>query len=197
MLKFIELCHILDGQKNLQNEVQERKVQKRFSLFSLLGFVPKSGNVPLLSAGERADIKQQTELATAIFGIFRNGVEIMDEVDLILHPLKSELNWPLGQKEPLDFTRSRAGNGLRWNLPGHLLDAILSCSGMPILAEMADSREASKLRHQHVSYSLVVMFVMAPAVIIEELKTVIAEGLATLSLQSTPHLALISKNFYG
>jgi hypothetical protein len=29
----------------------------------------------------------------------------------------------------------------------HLLDAVLSCSGMPILAEMADSREASKLNY--------------------------------------------------
>ena len=123
----------------------------------------------------------------------------MDEVDLILHPLKSELNWPLGQKEPLDFTRSRAGNGLRWNLPGHLLDAILSCSGMPILAEMADSREASKLRtlwrlqNGLKSNIIIVIFV---AVIIEELKSIVAEGLSTLSLQTTPHLALISKNFY-
>ena len=30
-----------------------------------------------------------------------------DEVDLILHPLKSELNWPIGIKLPLDFTMSR------------------------------------------------------------------------------------------
>ncbi len=75
---------------------------------------------------------------------FLDFVLFSTEVDLILHPLKSELNWPLGQKEPLDFTRSRAGNGLRWNLPGHLLDAILSCSGMAILAEMADSKEACK-----------------------------------------------------
>lgn len=31
------------------------------------------------------------------------------QVDLILHPLKSELNWPIGGKRPLDFTRSREG----------------------------------------------------------------------------------------
>ena len=26
------------------------------------------------------------------------------QVDLLLHPLRSELNWPLGQKAPLDLT---------------------------------------------------------------------------------------------
>ena len=50
------------------------------------------------------------------------------QVDLISHPLKSELNWPLGKKEPLDFTRSRAGDGLRWQIPFYLLDAVLAFS---------------------------------------------------------------------
>ena len=49
------------------------------------------------------------------------------QVDLILQPLKSELNWPLGVKTPLDFTRSRPGSqlgdGLRWHVPFHLLEA--------------------------------------------------------------------------
>lgn len=49
------------------------------------------------------------------------------QVDLILQPLKSELNWPLGVKRPLDFTRARPGsqlgNGLRWQVPFHLLEA--------------------------------------------------------------------------
>ena len=78
MLKFVEYCHILDSQKNLQNEVHEKKQQKRFSLAALLGFAPKSGLVPLLSPTEKLEIKQQTEIATSLFGIFRNGVEIMD-----------------------------------------------------------------------------------------------------------------------
>ena len=49
----------------------------------------------------------------------------MDEVDLILHPLKSELNFPIGPKEPLDLTRSSKGSkGLRWEIPFHMLDAL-------------------------------------------------------------------------
>ena len=47
---------------------------------------------------------------------------MLDEVDWILHPLKSELNWPLGVREPLDLSYPV---GLRWQLPWHLCDAIL------------------------------------------------------------------------
>lgn len=48
----------------------------------------------------------------------------MSQVDLILHPLKSELNFPIGRKEPLDLTQNRMGRGLRWELPHALLDAV-------------------------------------------------------------------------
>ena len=78
--------------------------------------------------------------------------------------------------EPLDFTRSRSGNGLRWGLPSHLLDAIFSCCGIPILADIADSKTAIE--------------------ILDELEEVIKTGFATLQLQKSPHLALVSKNFY-
>ena len=39
-------------------------------------------------------------------------------MDLILHPLKSELNFPVGDKEDLDFSP------LRWDLAIHVLDGI-------------------------------------------------------------------------
>ena len=42
------------------------------------------------------------------------------QVDLILHPLKSELNFPIGDKFDLDG----AEEGERWTLPIHLFDAI-------------------------------------------------------------------------
>jgi hypothetical protein len=71
-------------------------------------------------------------LCVQIIDIFRSGALLLDEVDLILHPLKSELNWPIGGKRPLDFTRSREGvakgDGLRWKIPFHLLDAIFYVS---------------------------------------------------------------------
>jgi hypothetical protein len=52
------------------------------------------------------DLQRQAQVCADIVDLFRNGALILDEVDLVLHPLKSELNWPLGGKEPLDFTRS-------------------------------------------------------------------------------------------
>jgi hypothetical protein len=41
--------------------------------------------------------KRVIELAE-ILALFRKGVMLLDEVDLILHPLKSELNFPKGEK---------------------------------------------------------------------------------------------------
>lgn len=142
VLKYMEICHILDKQSNLAIEQSERGPTSRSTLSSLLGLSPRIDRSSDMSTAEIASLKQQAMISREIFNIFRGSIEIMDEVDLLLHPLKSELNWPLGIKEPLDFSRSQYGTGLRWHIPSHLLDAIFSCSGYPILAEMADSREA-------------------------------------------------------
>ena len=37
------------------------------------------------------------------------GIALLDEVDLLLHPLKSELNFPVGERDPLD------GSPFRWD----------------------------------------------------------------------------------
>ena len=68
------------------------------------------------------------------------------QVDLILQPLKSELNWPLGVKRPLDFTRARPGSqlgdGLRWQVPFHLLEAFFYYTEGRMVVDLAfqDSR---------------------------------------------------------
>jgi hypothetical protein len=68
------------------------------------------------------------------------GVLLLDEVDLLLQPLKSELNFPIGKKVEIDVdveTDGAAGyvavgasstalpKGLRWDLPMAILDAVL------------------------------------------------------------------------
>jgi hypothetical protein len=151
MLKFIEIIHNLNRQKNLVSEKQALgSAKKKVSLLKrLLGARPiGSSTAGLMTAEELSAARSEAVLAESIFDLMRSSVEIMDEVDIILHPLKSELNWPLGAKEPLDFTKSRSGNGLRWSIPSHLLDAIFSCCGMPILADIAESKKASK-SHPH------------------------------------------------
>ena len=83
--------------------------------------------------GERTEdlslsaLRRKCELCSRTFSMFRTrGVLLLDEVDLILHPLKSELNWPIGPKEPLDLTDGQEGlgPGIRWLLPHQLLEAI-------------------------------------------------------------------------
>ena len=53
-----------------------------------------------------------------VLTLFRSGCLIMDEVDLLLHPLKAELNFPIGEKHPLDFSPER------WTCAIHALDAV-------------------------------------------------------------------------
>ncbi|CAD2213893.1 Protein of unknown function (DUF3638), putative [Angomonas deanei] len=55
---------------------------------------------------------------TPILQLWKRGVLIMDEVDVLLHPLRSELNFPIGARYPIDLS------GPRWRLPMHLIDAI-------------------------------------------------------------------------
>lgn len=102
MLKFLELCHNLERQKNLVLEKKEKDaIQSFFSISrvrNLLGLGnPWTSSSGELSPEEIAACRSQLVLCDKIFQIFRESVEIMDEVDIILHPLKSELNWPLGK----------------------------------------------------------------------------------------------------
>jgi hypothetical protein len=147
MLKFLELCHNLERQKNLKLERKEKRAYSFYQTLSkmrgLLGMgVGKTLSTGEMSKEEIASARIQLQLCSRVFTIFHEGLEIMDEVDIILHPLKSELNWPLGLKEPLDFTYSRIGNGLRWGLPSHLLDAVFGACKIPVLADIADSKTA-------------------------------------------------------
>jgi hypothetical protein len=66
------------------------------------------------------NLKMQAEELAKILKLFKEGVMLLDEVDLILHPLKSELNFPIGDKFDLDGSEE----GERWGLPIHLIDAL-------------------------------------------------------------------------
>ena len=99
---------------------------------------------------------------------------ICAQVDLILHPLRSELNFPIGAREPLDSAPKR------WLLPLHLLDGLFQANAPP--APSVPSRGAAahtatqKARH-----------------IIAQLQEALAEGYGLRFLQSTPHLVLLNE----
>lgn len=102
ILKFVELLHILDK----------------------LATDPKGLPTTNTNRTDATSLRRQVEICIETMKLFHKGVLLMDEVDLILHPLKSELNFPVGRKEPLDLTKNKLGNGLRWELPFFLLDAV-------------------------------------------------------------------------
>jgi hypothetical protein len=93
-------------------------------------------------------LRQQVEICTRILAVLRAGSLIMDEVDLILHPLKSELNFPIGRKEPLDLTRNKSAKGLRWEIPIHLLDAVFYAMIGRMSVPLQGSREADVVLKQ-------------------------------------------------
>ena len=122
------------------------------------------------------EVETMADHLAYILGMWRTGVALLDEVDLLLHPLKSELNWPLGIKRPLDFTESKKGAGLRWKIPGHLLDAIFYAQNGKMIHAFAESREA--------------------VVILNKIKVAVEKGVKMRFLQNIPHLCLIDYSYY-
>lgn len=60
-----------------------------------------------------------------ILQTFREGVLLLDEVDMVLHPLKSELNFPIGEKFDLD------GKGTVFLIAPTHVDAVMPLSSLP------------------------------------------------------------------
>jgi len=102
----------------------------------------------------------------------KDGVAILDEVDLLLHPLKSELNFPLGEKHLIDL------GARRWNLALFLTDGFFyATTGTLSIPDFAIDDEAgsalSAIRHS------------------------IEEGIRTFAIQKSPHPVIVDKEFYA
>ena len=91
-------------------------------------------------------------------------------MDLLLHPLKSELNFPIGQKHPLDFSPER------WQCAIHGLDAIFFHASKAMSVPFHQSGRAHA--------------------ILDELSTIIDAGFDEQQLQRSPHLVLLSPEWY-
>ena len=182
-LKFLEVCHLLD-----QSYIADRDGKAGGVLAQGQDFVnrvftgAKSRSERVADAGgltiQEMDLLRAEALAAAeIFEIFQTGTLILDEVDLILHPLKSELNWPMGRRVPLDFSRAIAGDGLRWKLPYFILDAVFAVSyGRSTASEVEGSQEALDL--------------------LESIREAIRGAIASKRVQTSPHLVLLDRGWY-
>ena len=205
MLKFIEILHYLDYSKTLMkinlNKAKKKKKDlylQKINLARSLGFTVEYANKSQSYLLEK--LINSARVCANTIELFRSGVLILDEVDLILHPLKSELNWPCGEKTPLDFTIgtkdiidanqtvnetatggtsvlvNKESDGLRWEIPYHLLDAIFYAQTTKISVSYHDSKDAIN--------------------ILNEIKVAIEQGCQLKLLQKTPHLVLLSTDYY-
>lgn len=167
MLKFVEMMRYLEEKKYGGR-------QKKGGFFSLSNIARRFKDSSVIM--EMKVNPEDVYYCAEILKLFRTGVMLLDEVDLILHPLKSELNWPIGLKEPIDFSSSRIGSGLRWDVQWHVLDAIFYASSKRMSVAFKDSREA--------------------VTILESIANLIQVGISNKYIQQTPHLVLLNKPFY-
>ena len=101
---------------------------------------------------------------------FKRSCLIMDEVDCLLHPLKSELNFPIGAKHTLDLAPER------WLCAIHALDAVFFLERGSCTAFQKSTRAAS---------------------ILSDLSDVIEAGYEKRALQRSPHLVLLDEEWYA
>ncbi len=135
-LKFLEFVHHLDKNSQIKVESSAGLLQRA------LGMDHDKQKQEREIGYRKAELLAKATECAKMLALFRAGSLILDEVDLLLHPLKSELNWPLGVKAPLDFTNSAAGYGLRWDIPFHILDALFYATGHTLTVDFGESREA-------------------------------------------------------
>ena len=121
---------------------------------------------------KKEEIKLQVDELSKILMMFNKGVMLLDEVDLILHPLKSELNFPIGEKFDLDG----AEEGERWSLPIHLFDALFYMT----------TGRVSTFEQRGAALD-----------VLKQISSVIQQGIEGKHLQRLPHTILLNIEFYN
>ena len=184
-LKYLECAHLLD--QSYVATIEGKQVGDTLGTFGRLfegasEYRSRSERVSEaggLAPAEIVALRKEGAIAGEMMKLFqRSGTLILDEVDLILHPLKSELHWPLGRRVPLDFSKSRSGDGLRWKLPFFLLDAIFATAlRRPAAEEAKGSNDA--------------------AAILQKVAAAVRDAVKNKGVQSTPHVVLLDRQWYG
>ena len=93
-LKFVEICHILDNGEAMKEEASATLARGVTSFLKTLGFFKKKDNSAELNKlpDKLVDctphqLRLKGELCARMFKLMEEGVLLLDEVDMILHPL--------------------------------------------------------------------------------------------------------------
>ena len=110
ILKFIDTMVKLRADEKLRADPEEQRREQRRPL----------------QAAPRQDLEDQITVWVEVLRRLSDAVLIIDELDWVAHPLKSELNFPIGFKTPLDADEKGDGWTLRWEVPLHILDGMFA-----------------------------------------------------------------------
>ena len=124
--------------------------------------------------------QEQMSAILRMWGRGQQGALILDEVDLVMHPLRSELNFPLGERRGLHLST------VRWTMAAELLKPFLdldlgdcSSEGAAEVAVGGDAASAASSHRQH-------------AAILAQLRKMRERG----QIQTIPHVVLLHRAAY-
>lgn len=158
------------------------------SLATGLHGIPKS-QTPATKMFQKAS---DALVAKGCLQVFRTCVAIIDEVDMILDPLRSEVNFPVGNKEDLMPSPER------WDLAEHILYAVFIVQA-DLQRDRANKSTLMQVRIKAmdaIRKDFKQTFGEAGDVALNELIKVMKEGLQKHALQLEPHLMLVSETYY-
>lgn len=165
MLKFVEQLHAIEIFSNTESSFKPGKDER--------------ANRELMQLHKQMVAKSDmADQIVKVLRMWKDGVLIMDEVDVLLHPLKSELNFPIGFKEAIDLA------GIRWDLPIHLVDAIFYYSRKKLSGDVTHLKEAEKILGWDIQ------------TLLNDICLTIDEGYKAHSLQRNPHIVLLDNAWY-
>lgn len=114
-------------------------------------------------------IQLELDMCLRILELFSSAIVLMDEIDMLLHPLKSELHWPIGERKPLVHLRNSDHN-IRWLMPWHMLRTMV-----PNSKEQISKNEVE---------------------LMDRIRHCFEEGVIGCHVGNSPHLVLLNQQWY-
>eukprot|EP01062_Namystynia_karyoxenos_P081246 TRINITY_DN888_c0_g3_i1.p1 TRINITY_DN888_c0_g3~~TRINITY_DN888_c0_g3_i1.p1 ORF type:complete len:5328 (+),score=1998.63 TRINITY_DN888_c0_g3_i1:108-15986(+) len=189
-LKMIEMLHLVEANTNPQT-----KGGLGGNWSTAMAHARASGGARGAQqvAHQKAELEFMSDVADSVnqvISIWQGAVMVMDEVDVLLHPLRSELNFPIGQKSQIDQF------GLRWELPMQLLRLVFPEKMLRDLAyEAADHPDEMRPWYKAERRTKRTRVELA-----RQMRAVIKEGCGSgggeAQLMQEPHMVLMSHSFY-